>query len=589
MRPRRFRSQLLALILGLLVLLQSASYLVVSQWARHSTLGSISASLVLGVNNLDRQLGDRMAELADKARLVAGDYALRGMLMATDDPATMHSALLNFQARLGSSPDRVRAARIVLLKPEGDVIAVTGMPLPDAEREIFRALARRAQDDESGNPTARGSALIDASLHGVLVVPVFAPAPELVAWMGFAFPIDGRFATQIKDMSRLELSFIQRKPAVRLLASTLPDEQARALVASLPVADLPERLAPGAENVVEVELRGERFVTLFRPLALVQGPPALVAFQRSLDHEMEPIRRLQSLLLGTALAGLVVAALLSFGLALTVSRPVRQLAAHTRVIARGDYASRIAIAGTEEIEQLASSFNAMSDGLAERDRVRDLLDKNVSPEVAARLLREGAALGGEEREVTILFADLRGFTALSETLPARELVRQLNRYFDRMSTVIEAEGGVIDKFIGDAIMALFGAPVGQTDATDRALRAALRMREALVALNTELAAEGAPPLAFGIGINTAQVVAGNIGSQRRLNYSVVGDGVNVAARLQSLTRHPEYAADILASDATLQRACGTYATRTLGSVAVHGRVEPVRVHALEAGATRTAS
>jgi adenylate cyclase len=268
---------------------------------------------------------------------------------------------------------------------------------------------------------------------------------------------------------------------------------------------------------------------------------------------------------------------------------VRRLAAHTRVIARGDYASRIAIAGTEEFEQLAAAFNVMSDGLAERDRVRDLLDKNVSPEVAARLLREGTALGGEEREVTILFADLRGFTALSETLPARDLVRELNRYLDRMSNAIEAEGGVIDKFIGDAIMALFGAPVGQADAADRALRAALRMREELVALNGELAAERIPPLAFGIGINTAQVVAGNIGSQRRLNYSVVGDGVNVAARLQSLTRHPEYATDILVSDATLQRACCTYATRALGSVAVQGRVKPVRVHALEAGAARTAS
>jgi adenylate cyclase len=403
------------------------------------------------------------------------------------------------------------------------------------------------------------------------------------------FRIDGGFATQIKDMSRLELSFIQRKPAARLLASTLPDKQARALVASLPVAHLPERLAPRAENVVEVELGGERFVTLFRPLALVQGSPALAALQRSLDHELEPIRWLESLLLGTALAGLVVAALLAFRLARTVSRPVQWLAAHTRVIARGDYASRIAIAGAEEFEQLAAAFNAMSDGLAERDRVRDLLDKNVSPEVAARLLREGAALGGEEREVTILFADLREFTALSETLPACELVRELNRYLDRMSTAIEAEGGVIDKFIGDAIMALFGAPVGQDDAADRALRAALRMREALVALNAELAAEGVPPLAFGIGINTAHVVAGNIGSQHRMNYSVVGDGVNVAARLQSLTRHSEYATDILVSDATLQRACGRYATRVLGSVAVQGRVEPVRVHALEAVAARTAS
>ena len=133
-------------------------------------------------------------------------------------------------------------------------------------------------------------------------------------------------------------------------------------------------------------------------------------------------------------------------------------------------------------------MNAMSAGLAERDRVRDLLDKNVSPEVAAQLLRDGAALGGEEREVTVLFADLRGFTTLSERLSPPELLTLLNRYLDRMSGAIEAHGGVIDKFIGDAIMALFGAPVAQGDAAIRAINAARAMEAALVELNAELAA-----------------------------------------------------------------------------------------------------
>ena len=141
---------------------------------------------------------------------------------------------------------------------------------------------------------------------------------------------------------------------------------------------------------------------------------------------------------------------------------------------------------------------------------------------------------------------------------------------------------MIDKFIGDAIMALFGAPVAQGGAAARAVAAALAMEEALVALNAELAAEGRPPLGIGVGINTARVVAGNIGSLRRLNYSVIGDGVNVAARLQSLTRTPKYHTNIIVSAATVRAAPSAAPWRALGPIVVKGRAEPVEIFAVEA-------
>ncbi len=171
-----------------------------------------------------------------------------------------------------------------------------------------------------------------------------------------------------------------------------------------------------------------------------------------------------------------------------------------------------------------------------------------------------------------------------------------------MSLALEAHGGVIDKYIGDAIMALFGAPVSQGDDADRALAAALAMERALATLNAELAAEGRSPLAIGIGINTARVVAGNIGSARRLNYSVIGDGVNVAARIEALTRNPEYRATIITTAATLAarrpsdlktpaanydsrspftNGPHTITLRPLGIVPVKGRTEPVEIFAVE--------
>jgi adenylate cyclase len=184
----------------------------------------------------------------------------------------------------------------------------------------------------------------------------------------------------------------------------------------------------------------------------------------------------------------------------------------------------------------------------------------------------------------VLFVDLRNFTRMSEPLAPREVLALLNRYFDRMSSIVEIYHGIVDKYMGDAIMALFGAPVPLPNHADCAILAAIEMKSALARLNAELATEGLGRLAFGIGINTARTVAGNIGSSRRLNYSVIGDGVNVAARLQDLTRMSQYRSDIIVSAATLAAAKGSYAVRPLGAAPVRGRDEPVEIFAVDGAA-----
>jgi adenylate cyclase len=234
----------------------------------------------------------------------------------------------------------------------------------------------------------------------------------------------------------------------------------------------------------------------------------------------------------------------------------------------------------DEISLLAGAFNQMSEGLAERDQVRDLLGKVVSPAVAAELLRKEVTLGGEEREVTILFSDLRSFSTMCEARSAQEMLGVLNHYFTRMSAIVEAHHGVVDKYVGDAMMALFGAPLVGPDDADCALQTALEMSEALDQLNRDWQAQGRPALNFGIGINTDIVVAGNMGSQTRLNYTVIGDGVNLASRLETLTKTPEYGARIIVSQFTLEKAKGRYRTRRLGQVAVKGRQNPTEIYAL---------
>jgi adenylate cyclase len=531
MRFRSFRTRLLVLILGLAGVSQLVALAVIDRVTRRDALRDIEVRFSQEANRFSASIRDRNNALIQGAEAVSFDAGLREALARTDDAATLQSALINLRRRL-------YADLVAVLDLDGKLQAEsrTGPPADG----IYHPLFLQANAAAAGVRTS-GYAIIDGHLHSLVLVPLRAPAE--VAWIAVGFRLDGAFLDALQEATNVRLSL---------------------LIAGSAAAPAPTG-----------------FVTKYLTLPTVGGGPAGIELSSSLEEEMAPTRRLEQLLAEVGAATLGAAAVVALLIARSVSDPVRRLAAHTGVISRGDYAARLHLDQADELGQLAASFNAMSAGLAERDRVRDLLDKNVSPEVAAQLMRDGAALGGEEREVTILFADLRGFTTFSERLAPREVVAQLNRYLDRMTAEIERHGGVIDKFIGDEIMALFGAPVAQPDSADRAIAAALAMQAALATLNREFAAEGKPPLALGIGINTARVVAGNIGSHRRLNYSVIGDGVNVAARLQGLTRQPAYAADVIVSLSTRSSARGDFNFRSLGDANVKGRAQAIGIFALD--------
>ena len=533
-RFRSFRARLLAVILALVGGAQLAALAIVATVHNANARREISQNLDDAAHQFRREIERGNGYLARTVGALTGDYAFKQIfVLSPDDRATLRSALESFKLR--AQPDVVAG-----LSLDGQILAET-RDGPSAA-VYYRALAKAADASPSLRATSYG--VIDGALYSLTAAPI--RAPDVVAWIIAGIRLDRKFVADLKESSGVDITLLHHG---RTLATTVRQS-----------AD---------------------FLSVTQPLALADGDTAEIVLQYSWDEKLAPARRLERLLAIVGGGSLALAALFAVGIARSISQPVRTLAEHTEHVARGDYARRIVLDRADELGRLATAFNRMSEGLAERDRIRDLLDKNVSPEVAAQLLRDGGALGGEEREVTVLFADLRSFTSLSERLPPRELVALLNRFLDRMSAAIEHEGGVIDKYIGDALMALFGAPVAQSGAADRALRAALAMQAALAALNRELAAEGGPTLDFGIGINTARVVAGNMGSRRRLNYSVVGDGVNVAARLEALTRTPEYRATILASEATLRAAQGHYTTRPLGPITVRGRAEPVQVHAVD--------
>jgi adenylate cyclase len=187
-------------------------------------------------------------------------------------------------------------------------------------------------------------------------------------------------------------------------------------------------------------------------------------------------------------------------------------------------------------------------------------------------------LGGQKREMTVLFSDLRGFTSLSESLPPDELVEILNAYLARMTQIVFDNGGVLDKYIGDAVMAFWNAPFDQPDHAEQAIRTAIAMRDELERMNGEGVFPRGIELKMGIGINTGEMVVGNFGGEARFDYTVIGDAVNLASRIESATK--EYNVQILISEATYHRVSGLVRARRVGEATVKGKSEPVVLYAV---------
>ena len=284
------------------------------------------------------------------------------------------------------------------------------------------------------------------------------------------------------------------------------------------------------------------------------------------------------------LFAVAVAGTLSLELTLLLSRvvvdQVDALRATTERVAAGERDARAPVLTTDESGALAASFNQMISGLAERERLREALGAYVDPAVVDRVLAEGTELEGDEVPVTVLFLDIRGFTELAERQSARSVVVQLNAFYGRVVPVIERHGGHANKFVGDGLLAVFGAPDRLPDHADRAVAAALDVVEGVRQAYGDA-------LRVGIGVNTGRVIAGTIGGGGHVEFTVIGDAVNTAARVEELTR--ETGDEVLITEATrrlLRRDHGAFFERP--KVALKGKRQVVRLYAPVRTAAREA-
>lgn len=262
-----------------------------------------------------------------------------------------------------------------------------------------------------------------------------------------------------------------------------------------------------------------------------------------------------------------------------ISKPVRTLAGAANSLAEGDLDQRVDIdSGGREMRELGLAFNHMIEGLKERDQVKDVFSRYVTKDVASKILKneEGTHLGGERRRVTVMFADIRGFTSIAENMSPEEVISILNEYFEIMVDTVFKYEGTLDKFMGDCVMAVFGAPFYHGDDEERAVCCALEMQKEIEDFNNKRKREGKREIEVGIGINTGYAIAGNIGSSKRIEYTVIGDTVNLAARLQEMA----LAGRIIISQDTFKEIHDRVEIVAMDPVMVKGRLKPVSVYRL---------
>ncbi|MEZ4749220.1 MAG: adenylate/guanylate cyclase domain-containing protein [Bdellovibrionota bacterium] len=306
----------------------------------------------------------------------------------------------------------------------------------------------------------------------------------------------------------------------------------------------------------------------FAGLGVVTEIPEAKAFEAANRVEY------RSLLVGIFI--LCVALAVGYLFSESLTSPIYALVGAANQIASGDFNLALKPKTKDEVGYLSLAFNDMAAGLAERERLRDTFNKFHSEEIAAKILSGEVKLGGERMDATIFFSDIRGFTSLSESLPPEKVVDLLNEYMQAMVGVVQQFKGVVDKYVGDAIMATWGVPLPNDQDTARAVSACLAMRQALAQLNERRKARNEPPLYMGMGVNVGPVTAGNIGSESRMEYTIIGDSVNTASRIESMTK--TFGTDLLISKSVYDKVHNMFVCEPCGGAAVKGKTDAVQVY-----------
>jgi class 3 adenylate cyclase len=549
-------------------------------------------------NRVDQLIVDTQGTVAE----IATDFEVEGLLAAVGEERerTRGSAQRTLENVVGSNPD---IFSVLLLDRAGRCVASTNPDNVGADlsyRDYYlEAIKGEAHVSEllTGSTSSRPGVYFSRAVHAqtgeIVGVAVLKLKGETIAAMinslhsgpeRHALLIDEYgvvFAAsdptqQYRSLGSLPADVLAKPTFDRRFSSVGVDR-----IESLGLTEL-ARLAPRASapgHVSYLGRTGTRRIASFAPLRSKRWALAVTEPDSEFSAPLRALAR-QSAISAAAVGGVITA--LALLLARGIVSPVNSLTRAAQALRQGRFDdARVDERRGDEIGLLQRAFNMMARALTERDREREVFGRVVSPEVREKLLGGELGLGGETRYVSVLLSDMRGFSTMSESMRSQNVVAMLNEYLTEMTRSVRPWNGYVNNFIGDAIVVVFGAPVGPEDVERRAAYAALAMRDALARLNERRVARGDTRLETGIGISAGEVVAGQIGSPERMLYTVIGDAVNVAARLEALTKdkpgHPILVTRAVAQ--ALENEAGVD-VQPLGAEKVKGRNEPVEIYGL---------
>jgi class 3 adenylate cyclase/HAMP domain-containing protein len=345
----------------------------------------------------------------------------------------------------------------------------------------------------------------------------------------------------------------------------------------------PEGNLRRVKHVFKLNIR-KRFLIVFVSIIIIPLPVlSLTIYSKAMAlHMADALTRTQIMsslvreLAFVAMDSLAICLILAYFLAKSVSEPLLRIKDALKQVKSNNLETRVEIVSNDELGDVAEGFNLMIKSMKKNQDIKESFGKYVCREIRDEIIAGKTSLDGEMKRVTLLFSDLRNFTTLVEQNHPKQVVTILNQYFTEMTLAVKDNKGLVLQYVGDEIMAVFGAPLGFDDHPDMAVQTAIDMRKRLEALNKRLKEQGFEPLAHGVGIHSGAVLAGNIGSEERMSYALVGDTVNTASRIEGLTK--EYGCDIIISQTTYNLLTESYNTKQLAQVKVKGKKDELIIY-----------
>ena len=550
------RNRLLVLTVMLVVLVSGSVLFIVNMEIQSLTNSKLQQDFTNTYHTFKRFLALRNERLVQSSQFIAEFPVLKATIL-TKDPETIR----NYALSPYDSPAKLAEVDVfTLTNQKGQVTFRLDRPEKSGDTISTLPFVRKALEGHTPSTNDISIWTIDEKLYQTVTVPIYQQ--YLIGTLTLGKRITQEEAALLKEDTQSDISFLLGN---RVVASTHSDIGQVDLLRSYLVKreELDAAMGEGKTIQQEIKLNGERFLCAFSRASMESDVVYVMAV--SVDQALAAFRKIENVIVLVGLIALVLAIVGAFFLAKEITAPLRKLVAGTEAIRAGNYEFQLELKSSDEIGQLARSFNEMVLGLKERF----LMAKFVSSSTVQMIRKEGGEvrLGGERKNVTVFFSDIRGFTSFSERVEPEVVIELLNKYLSKQTAIVTKHKGIVDKYVGDEVIAIFEGE----DMVDQAVLCAVEIQREIAELNKA----NAEDIRVGIGINTGMAIVGNVGSEERMDHTVLGNNMNLGARLCSIAQPGQI---IISESSWRLLKTKSVRTKTLDVVSVKGMSRPMQTY-----------